>query len=106
MWEVWGVWHVWSSVCARARVLCSFNVLCDTCSCSAVQDHAACSCVCVSVYVTLALVLYLLTLERQKSAIASPFEEVEVSMWISITRRTVLVSSIEVLLDVGTYNCT
>ena len=31
-----------------------------------------------------------LTLERQKSAIASPFEEVEVFMWISITRRTLL----------------
>ena len=31
-----------------------------------------------------------LTLEQQKSGIASPFEEVEVSMGISITRRTLL----------------
>ena len=33
-----------------------------------------------------------LTLERQKSDIASPLEEVEVSMGISITCRTVLYS--------------
>lgn len=87
------------SVRARvlARVLCSFNVLCDTCSCSAVQDHAACSCVCVSVYVTLALVLYLLTLERQKSAIASPFEEVEVSMWITASPGEQFYTRVEVL---------